>query len=694
LSDSFSFSFDNYEFTASVGPADTSLCAGNRLMLVTNSPETVSYLWSTGSTLPEIVLASSGTYSVTTTNWRGCEANDAIDVTITGTVPVPLFSSEGHCAQNPVYFTDLSTSSDGTINSWTWSINGNIFSTEQNPVLAESNPELETSEPETNEITLVISTDAGCSDFIITPITIYPLPVISFSPDYFCQWAPVDFVSTAQVDGGTITENIWDFNGTQQIGDNITHTFTQSGNNPITLTSTSDVGCRDSLVTEVYVKNASLPVFSTENACEGSEIYFINNTEVLAHNLPLEWNWDFGDGSTGTGSDPAHIYENAGIYDVAVSVVWQNMCEVPATAQVEVYHNPSLSLLAEDQCINIPFHITKTEESLSGEIISHYWVFGSENPIVSTHPTPQFNSSVPGEYPVSLNIETEFGCVANAVDTVIVHGNPHASFTPSRVWGAVPMEVEFTNNSSDATGYMWKFDEISLSFEENPVHVYTTEGEFEVKLYAYSQFACEDDTVIIIKSVIPILDVILYDLRTVMSGNYLQTNVYVINNGTLPVNNAEITLDLGDGKIFRENIEYLAPSQVLDYKFNMEVYRADGKVPEVVCTEIYAPPFEGYAENTLDDNLLCSTDVETLRVYQPYPNPATGELNVSFILESESDVTITLINGIGEQVYKNSMSNKTGYQKHIINVGNFTPGVYYLQITAGDEVRSFKVEVL
>ena len=126
----------------------------------------------------------------------------------------------------------------------------------------------------------------------------------------------------------------------------------------------------------------------------------------------------------------------------------------------------------------------------------------------------------------------------------------------------------------------------------------------------------------------------------------------------------------------------------------MEVYRADGKVPEVVCTEIYAPPFEGYAETTVDDNLLCNTDVETLRVYQPYPNPATGELNLSFILESESDVTITLINGIGEQVYKNSMSNKSGYQKHIINVGNFTPGVYYLQVVAGDEVRSFKVEVM
>jgi hypothetical protein len=746
LSDTISFSFDNYEFTASVGPADTALCNGNRLMLVTNRPETVSYLWSTGSTTPEIVLSTSGTYTVTTTNWRGCEAIDAIDVTITGTVPVPLFSSEGHCAQNPVYFTDLSTSSDGTINSWTWSINGNIFSTEQNPVLspgdiptrATLSPESPAGETTTNllrkhndtarlyrvvptvngretessgnipsqtkanqtksptnyQVQLTISTDAGCSDFLTSPLTIYPLPAVSFSPNYFCQYAPVEFSSTAQVDGGTISENIWDFNGTLQSGTNINHTFTQSGNNPITLTSTSDVGCIDSLVTEVYVKNASLPVFSTENACEGSEIYFINNTEVLAHNLPLEWNWDFGDGNTGSGSDPAHIYENAGIYDVAVNVVWENRCEVPATAQVEVYSNPSLSLLAEDECINIPFSIEKTVESLSGEVVNYNWTFGSENPQISANENPEFNLSQPGEYPVNLNIETEYGCVANAVDTVIVHGNPHALFTPSRVWGAVPMEVVFTNNSEGASTYLWSFGDSGTSSDEEPVYIFNGEGEFDVVLQSYSQFGCVDDTTIRIKTVIPILDVILYDLRPVMSGNYLQTKVYVINNGTLPVNNAEITLDLGDGKIFRENIEYLAPSQVLDYKFNMEVYRADGKVPEVVCTEIYAPPFEGYAETTVDDNVLCSTDVETLRVYQPYPNPATGELNLSFILESESDVTITLINGIGEQVYKYSMSNKTGYQKHIINVSNFTPGVYYLQVVAGDEVRSFKVEVM
>jgi PKD repeat protein len=643
FTDTISFSFDNYEFTASVGPADTALCAGNRLMLVANAGETVSYVWNTGSTSPEIVLNTSGTYSVSVTNWRGCEATDAIDVTINGTVPVPLFSSDGHCAQNPVYFTDLSTSTDGTINSWTWSINGNIFSTSKTPysLLAtyrparlcrpnfpqeEINPNLlrqqnatarlyrvvptengretessgnipsphQHSETESSgnipsphqhnvtalfpageinpnllrqqnatarfpegeinlnllrkhndtarlyrvvppensretessgnipyphqhnetessgisraanyEVKLVISTSAGCSDFIINPLPIYPLPTISFTPDYFCQYAPVEFTSTSQVAGGTISENIWDFNGTQQSGTNANHTFTQSGNNPITLTSTSDVGCLDSLVTEVYVKNASLPVFSTENACEGSEIYFVNNTEVLVHNLPLEWNWDFGDGSTGSGSDPAHIYENAGIYDVAVSVVWQNRCVVPATAQVEVYHNPSLSLQAEDECINVPFSIEKTVASLSGNVVNYDWTFGSENPQISANENPQFSSSVPGEYPLNLNIETEYGCVASAVDTVVVHENPHALFTASRIWGAVPMEVEFTNNSEGASTYLWSFGDTGTATDEDPVYIFTGEGEFDVVLQSYSQFGCVDDTLIRIKTVIP-----------------------------------------------------------------------------------------------------------------------------------------------------------------------------------------------
>jgi PKD repeat protein len=34
----------------------------------------------------------------------------------------------------------------------------------------------------------------------------------------------------------------------------------------------------------------------------------------------VEWSWDFGDGTTGSGSSPAHAYTQAGDYTVILTV--------------------------------------------------------------------------------------------------------------------------------------------------------------------------------------------------------------------------------------------------------------------------------------------------------------------------------------------------------------------------------------
>ncbi|MDD4150742.1 MAG: PKD domain-containing protein, partial [Bacteroidales bacterium] len=198
--DTINFSFDNYELTTSIGPADTTLCAGNRLLLVSNANETVQWQWNTNETSPEIVLATTGEYSVTTTNWRGCVAIDTISVIINGVVPVPAFETLGHCDKNPVYFTDLSTSVAGTINSWSWSINGVQFSTEQNPQL--ETLQLEILQLGINTISLSISTDDHCNDFLTQDLTIYPLPVPSFTPLLVCTNTEIEFTSTSTVGGG------------------------------------------------------------------------------------------------------------------------------------------------------------------------------------------------------------------------------------------------------------------------------------------------------------------------------------------------------------------------------------------------------------------------------------------------------------------------------------------------------------
>ena len=47
---------------------------------------------------------------------------------------------------------------------------------------------------------------------------------------------------------------------------------------------------------------------------------FVSNTHATCSNVPLQYSWNFGDGSTGSGSNPVHVYTASGNYLVNVSV--------------------------------------------------------------------------------------------------------------------------------------------------------------------------------------------------------------------------------------------------------------------------------------------------------------------------------------------------------------------------------------
>ncbi|HOK38691.1 MAG TPA: PKD domain-containing protein [Bacteroidales bacterium] len=685
-SDTINFSFDKYELTASIGPADTLLCAGNRLSLATNSDETVSYLWSTGAETPEITLSESGTYSVTCTNWRACSAKDEIAVTIMGTVPNPDFSVQGHCAKNIISFSDLSTSQDGNINYWRWSVNGEEFANSQNS-------EIILEEAGIYNINLEIKTDADCGDYLIKNIEVFPLPEPKFFPDYYCQWAEIDFISKTTILSGNILNNYWQFNDFDLFGDTVSYVFENSGINTVKLISESEQACRDSIIKEIFVKQAVKPDFLSQNACVNSESSFINITEQSSYNLPVSWNWNFGDGNFGENSDPSHVYENSGIYDVSLSVVWQNTCETSITKQIEIYDNPELELLVENSCVNSEFTVAKNIESQSGEIVEYIWNFNGNEIISNTDASPTFVCDTIGEYPISLEIKSEYGCEAFAQDTIKVYPLPQVDFAMSRDWGGFPFTVDFTNLSQGASQYLWSFGDSESSIEENPTHIYISEGEFFVNLTAVSEYGCSDYIEKKIISVNPIMDLILYDLRTKLNGNYLEISVYIINNGTLPVSKPELVLNLGEGKIYRESLDSIPVSQVIDYTLKTEIWRAEKTLPEIICLEVFANPYEGHYENNTEDNLICSANVKNLLVFQPYPNPTNQSLNIEYILAKPAECLITITNSMGKQVYVNKFENQTQYNKLELDVSEFAVGVYYLQVQSGGERESRKVEV-
>lgn len=75
-----------------------------------------------------------------------------------------------------------------------------------------------------------------------------------------------------------------------------------------------------------------------------------------------------------------------------------------------------------------------------------------------------------------------------------------------------------------------------------------------------------------------------------------------------------------------------------------------------------------------------------------YPNPFKDYTYVNFVLNEAENVELTVYNLIGEVVYTSSQQNmRSGSHKLMIDTQNFTSGVYFVNLVAGDKVYTKKI---
>ncbi len=100
-------------------------------------------------------------------------------------------------------------------------------------------------------------------------------------------------------------------------------------------------------------------------------------------------------------------------------------------------------------------------------------------------------------------------------------------------------QVEFDNQSTKATDYIWNFQDGSTSNETTPVHTYTVNGSYEVQLIAISP--CDSDTV-----------------SYTVEINALDLNEYITDSGLIK----KVTTD--DGQFYIVTSESVIDYQVLN----------------------------------------------------------------------------------------------------------------------------------
>jgi gliding motility-associated-like protein len=328
---------------------DTTGCAPLNAVFSNNSTTAVgsTFTWNFGNGVtsnvqnPSEVYDNSGLFTVTliVTAPGGCAdtltRTDLIDV-YSGLVVD--FEYDNNCSGDLTQFTDLSVASSGSLNSWNWNFGNGITA-------SLPDPQIYYDLPGTYTVELVVGTDQGCSDTIILPITMDEKPLVSFTvpSEYGCAPYDVLFTNTTTQDAGA--SYFWSFgDGTTSNLESPTHTYDSTTTFSVILVVTSPNGCSDSLVQSNFIQLQDPP---TAGFTIVNDTLFIPESQSFVNNLSINastYFWTFDDGFSSSLFEPAHIFADAGTFNMCLSAISEFGCESIYCDTIIVFQSAEIAI--------------------------------------------------------------------------------------------------------------------------------------------------------------------------------------------------------------------------------------------------------------------------------------------------------------------------------------------------------------
>jgi PKD repeat protein len=341
-------------------------------------------------------------------------------------------------------------------------------------------------------ITLTASNNCGTTTSTQT-VTILTPPTANFTATGNIACAPmaVQFNNTSS---SNATAFNWQFAGgspATSISANPSVVYSTPGTYAVTLTVSNGAGSATETRTGFVIVN-STPGAAFSTSVVGANVEFTNTTTQAS-----SYSWAFGDGTTNTGANPTHTYIADGIYTITLTAA--NNCGTAvstATVVIQTPPNAGFSVTSNTGCAPLTATFTNTSSSNATDFL---WQFPGGEPSSSTQPNPTVVYATPGIYNAVLTASNGVGSTtATQTNIVVVNGTP----TPDFIFQTGGLSAIFTNQSTNATTYLWSFGDNSTSTEASPVHTYATTGTYIVNLVTINACGINEvvDTVSIVGS--------------------------------------------------------------------------------------------------------------------------------------------------------------------------------------------------
>ncbi|HOS47671.1 MAG TPA: PKD domain-containing protein [Bacteroidia bacterium] len=388
--------------------------------------------------------------------------------------PTAKFTADVTSGCNPlqVNFTNQSV---GAI-SWLWDFGDGFTSVAQHPnhtYLTQG----------TFYVKLIAYNSQGCTDTftLSTPINVsaYVSNFVPPAPIYGC--VPYS-VNLADASGSASV--LWDFgDGTTSTSPNPYHSYDSAGTYVVSLTMwATNGGCEMKIPNfQTFVIDAANPGFTyTVDPCPPFAVHFHDTTQNVT-----AWSWTFGDGGSGTGQNPVHLYNSTGYYSVNLSVTTASGCITTLSATNSVHITglgaaPSFFTADTIPAFNVQFHANSTQATWWS------WNFGDGSTSTLENPTHIYTGT--GPYTISLTIGNDscqflYNYPPVSMGSTGSGGSPigNDSIPPPPIqYHCAPYTVNFVSPLPGTTSIVWDFGDGVTSTDLNPEHTFTDSGTFVV----------------------------------------------------------------------------------------------------------------------------------------------------------------------------------------------------------------------
>ncbi|MEC7863559.1 MAG: hypothetical protein VYB55_00665 [Bacteroidota bacterium] len=413
----------------------------------------------------QIFLVTLTTYNIISPN-ETCEAMDSDSIYIVDK-PIASFTTTPVCANDTTFINNTSIPGGGNIigNKWEFS-DSPIYEYNSNLIV----PHVFNVDPFLGELVwakLLITDANGCTDSILNPISIYPLPIVNFSAPEICEGDPLTAIDNSSMAFGnafpsqTLTTgplNYWIFNNdinTTSYALPIWNTYipTQSyGSYPISLTRTTSENCantKDTLLT--ILATPKIFSFNTDNfipsQCGDSIIFHLDGVFEAD-----TWQYVFDDSHPYCWENILPNITNIDYllcqphnYQLNINLENFNGCTDTISYNIPTYPEPdanfyfSPNLGCEDLEVTFDDLSTINNNSIyhsfpenSPSFINNYaWDFGDSSPIAYnttsiTHSYSTYNGEKISFLP-SLTVETNHTCTNTGYnDSITIYPTPKA----------------------------------------------------------------------------------------------------------------------------------------------------------------------------------------------------------------------------------------------------------------------------